>query len=336
VRLILIDKFYLNMPLIDTLYQFAALQSFMNLQQLRYARMLAECGSFVEAANRCGVTQPTLSNGIAQLEEELGLRLFARTTRTVQLTEFGLQLLPGIADILNAQTSLLAMARELSQPGRRVIRIGVSPLIGIELVDLIVEPFRREHPNLEIVFREMNLVEMMRQLEIGHLEFVFGPADQDVELPADWRSVRFYEEPLAFVPKGPTLSIAPVTLKDIAGDMFVLVPDSCGLTRLTRALFRQHRLRLKEYAGAAMSYRVLEEWAHLGIGAAILPRSKITSGTGVDILKCKGRHDRAVIGYQACWRGETDVALEVTDLGIYLINAAPSIVAGLRTGGKVA
>jgi len=86
----------------------------MNMQQLRYARALAECGSFVQAANHCGVTQPTLSNGIAQLESELGQQLFARTTRTVSLTEAGTHLLPDIADILNAQAALMALARALS------------------------------------------------------------------------------------------------------------------------------------------------------------------------------------------------------------------------------
>ena len=87
----------------------------MNLQQLRYACMLAEHGSFVEAANRCGVTQPTLSNGIAALEAELGVRLFARTTRSVRLTEYGQHLLPGITDVLNAQTQLFTTRRDLAK-----------------------------------------------------------------------------------------------------------------------------------------------------------------------------------------------------------------------------
>jgi LysR family transcriptional regulator, hydrogen peroxide-inducible genes activator len=306
----------------------------MNLQQLRYARTLAECESFVEAASQCGVTQPTLSNGIAQLEEDLGLRLFVRTTRSVRLTEFGSLLLPSIVDILNAQAVLLAKARELIQPERHIIRIGVSPLVGMELVDLIVEPFRRANPNIEIVFREMNLVEMVRLMEIGQLEFVFGPVD--VEARANWNKVRFHEEPLVFVAKASstaaTQPATPVALKDIAEEMFVMVPDTCGLAKATRAVFRQHRLKLREYAGAAMSYRVLQEWAHLGIGAAILPRSKAAAGTGADILIRKGKIDRVTICYQACWRRKVDVTSEVVRLGKYLKEVAPSIAAGLHAG----
>jgi len=149
----------------------------MNLQQLRYARALAECGSFVQAAQQCAVTQPTLSNGIAQLERDLGQQLFARTTRTVRLTQAGEHLLPDIADILNAQAALMARARALSNPERRLIRIGVSPVVGVKFVDLVIEPFRLENRNVDVIFRELNLAEMLTHLEGGQLDLVFGPAD---------------------------------------------------------------------------------------------------------------------------------------------------------------
>ncbi len=302
----------------------------MNLQQLRYVRALAELGSFVEAANQCTVTQPTLSNGVARLEKELGVRLFVRTTRSVELSEFGRHLLPSIADLLNAQTVLLAKARELAHPAQRIVRIGVSPLVGIELVSLIVEPFRRTHPTLEIVFREMNLAEMTRLLAIGQLEFVIGPVDHDVRPRADLRSFQFHEEPLAFVAKGRNNNTShrsePVTLKAIAAETFVMVPDACGLAKVTRSIFQRHRLKLHEYSGEAMSYRVLQEWAELGVGAAILPRSKVAAGTGSDIVIRKGSDKRVTIAYQASWRSE---AREVKALGGYLSEVAPSIVSGM-------
>jgi LysR family hydrogen peroxide-inducible transcriptional activator len=242
--------------------------------------------------------------------------------------------LPGIIDVLNAQTALVAMAHGLTQPDKTLIRTGVSPLVGMEMVNLIVDPFRHLHPNIEIVFRELNLVEMMRQLEMGQLDFVFGPVDLDVELRRDWSNVRFFEEPLVFIAKRPKNSLAtiptPVTLKEIAGELFVMVPDACGLAKVTRAMFRRHRLKLNEYAGTAMSYRVLEEWAHLGIGAAILPRSKISAKAGAEILIRKGQDHRVTIGYQVCWRKSADTSAAINALGAYLKDVAPSIVSGLN------
>ena len=78
----------------------------MNLHQLRYVKALVDKGSFVAAANSCDVRQPTLSNGIAQLELELGHRLFLRTTRSVELTPHGEQLLPTILEILSLSERL--------------------------------------------------------------------------------------------------------------------------------------------------------------------------------------------------------------------------------------
>jgi LysR family transcriptional regulator, hydrogen peroxide-inducible genes activator len=305
----------------------------MNLQQLRYAQMIAEHGSFVEAANRCGVTQPTLSNGIAQLERELGTRLFVRTTRTVRLTEQGQELMACIVDVLNAQAALVGKARALTQPAAQLIRIGVSPLIGMDLVNLIVDPFRRTNPNVDIVFRELNLADMMRALDVGHLDFVFCPADPDSEPRGDRNSVDFHREPLVFLSKGaalqPTSAFKSVALKDIAEETFVLVPDSCGLTRLTRAIFRRNRIKLREYAGTAMSYRVLGEWAELGIGAAILPSSKVQTGKGPEITLRKSGGSPLMITYQVIGRRSDAKRSAITDLGTYLRDVAPSIMPGV-------
>ena len=83
----------------------------MNLQQLEYVLAVEEEGSFVAAAARCANTQPTLSNAIAQLESELGHKIFNRTTRSVKLTAFGESLLPVIREILSGIARIAELAR---------------------------------------------------------------------------------------------------------------------------------------------------------------------------------------------------------------------------------
>ena len=109
----------------------------MNLSHLRFANALAASGSFTAAAAECFVTQPALSNGIAQLEDELGGRLFSRTTRKVALTPFGTHLLPCIGEVVRAQATLTLQARAFLKPERRLIRIGLSPVIDARLPGLI-------------------------------------------------------------------------------------------------------------------------------------------------------------------------------------------------------
>lgn len=303
----------------------------MNLQQLRYAQALAECGSFGVAAARCCVTQPTLSNGIAQLERDLGHALFARTTRSVQITAAGHALLPALGEVLRAQAALVALAQRLTHPEHPLLRIGVSPLIGIALLDLLVDPFRRTHPDVQIIFRELNLAEMIRQAEAGQLDYVFGPLDADAPLGPGWDMVSLGQEGLIYIPQGGRARTdAAVTLAEIAAETFVLVPDACGLTRATRALFRRHRLGLREYAGEAMSYRVLQEWADLGIGAAILPRSKVGGRSGVPIHLRKGATSPVTIAYHALWRSaDATRGPDDADFRLYLQEVAPHLLRGL-------
>ena len=305
----------------------------MNLSQLRFAIAVASTGSFTEAAARCFVTQPTLSNGVAQLEGELGERLFARTTRQVALTAFGAHLMPYLNEVLRAQVTLEQQARAFLKPDTRLIRIGTSPLIRSQLIALMLQPFRDRNPGVEIVLREMNMADLYRMLGEGLLDFVVGVSGGS---KGSWATTPLYAEALLFVPRGSTASSRgrgqAVQLSDIASETYVMVPDACGLARATRDLFRSHRRKLIEYAGEAMSYQVLEEWAALGIGAAILPRSKI-SATDRVALPIHGKSGQpAQIGFEAAWSRERVNAGHLLDFSKHLKTVVPSIVAGLDRG----
>jgi LysR family transcriptional regulator, hydrogen peroxide-inducible genes activator len=305
----------------------------LNIQQLRYAKAIAELGSFGQAAARCCVTQPTLSNAIAQLELELGHKLFHRTTRSVRLTPEGAQLLPDICDLLHTQDVLVARARALSGPQRCIIRIGVSPIIGVKRVTMVIEAFQQAHPNVEVIFRELNLAEMLRLLDMGQIEFAFGPANLLEDTQKGYQAALFYEEPLIFVPNSRTSEVYlgrhSVGLKDISAETFVMVPDACGLAKSTRALFAGQGLALKEYSGLAMSYAVLQDWADLGIGAAILPRSKLIPGTTGAVTISAPAGAAVHISYHSIWRQNDGLSSEFTALADYLCNVAPLVAQGL-------
>jgi len=196
----------------------------------------------------------------------------------------------------------------------------------------VIEPFRLENRNVDVIFRELNLAEMLTLLQGGQLDFVFGPADATPARQLGLAEAAFHEEPLVFVPSSGTKAryrtAKSVTLKDIARETFVMVPDACGLTQTTRAVFRRKRLKLNEYSGQAMSYRVLQEWAELGIGSAILPRSKLASAKGPEIIIVEGAN-ALQIRYRGLWRNSPSTPPEVKRLAGFLKEVAPSIVQGL-------
>jgi len=289
----------------------------MNLNQLRYVKAVAETGSFTLAAEQCYVTQPTLSNGIAQLEQEFEQRLFTRTTRVVSLTPFGEQILPLIHKMLAAQAELLREARNFVHPSQHVIRIGSSPLIKADWLVALIEDFRKIHPHIEIILHEQNMEDLYRMLDEGLVDFVFGVAGSR---KSSWKSAFLYREPLYFLPRSTHFPKGEktVTLNEISAETFVMVPNVCGLARATRALFRKHRRRLNEYPGEALSYQVLEEWATLGLGAAILPESKLQSAQNKAYALIDKKGDQITLEFDAVWPGSTQRQTHLLDFAEFL------------------
>jgi DNA-binding transcriptional LysR family regulator len=250
----------------------------MNLQQLKYVRAVVEEGSFVAAAARCAVTQPTLSNGIAQLEAEIGHRIFNRTTRSVALTSCGEGLLPAIVETLNAYDRLREMTKRIGKGGM-TIHAGISPVVGIRAAEETLEAFRTKRPDVGVVYREGNVSDLCDQLKREQLDIVIAPFDERSARAGEYVLQYLSSEPLLFLPRGGDAQrwsdVKEVRIHDISGESFVLVPNVCGLTQVTKQLFHVSSATLNRYPGEASSYAVVQEWTELGLGCGILPASKI-------------------------------------------------------------
>ncbi len=243
----------------------------MNFSQLKFVKAISELQSFSKAAQVCHVTQPTLSNGVSKLEQELGEKIFVRTTRTVDLTPFGEMLLPTIASILNLEEMIHLNAREFSNPETVVLKIGMSPLVSTEFVTLLADSFKAQNSKHEILLVEENLSVLNEKLRNNELDLILVPI---VKRTSGKNSIRLYDEDLFFIDNVDSTD-SKVPIKDIRDKTFVMVPDSCGLSEITRSLLRTTRKEIKEYEGKALSYQALADWASHGLGSAILPKSKI-------------------------------------------------------------
>ena len=85
-----------------------------------------------------------------------------------------------------------------------------------------------------------------------------------------------------------------------------MVPNVCGLAKTTRSLFRSHRKKLNEYSGEALSYQVLEQWASLGLGAAILPKSKLAPSERKAYALTDKSGNELSIDFEAVWLASGD------------------------------
>src|SRR6478735_5680951 len=119
-----------------------------SLRQLQYAVAVADALSFRKAAERCHVSQPSLSAQLAQLEEALGVRLFERDRRRVLLTAAGQQLVERARRILVETDDLQEASRRLGDPLAGTLRLGVIPTISPYLLPLLTPAFRKGYPRL--------------------------------------------------------------------------------------------------------------------------------------------------------------------------------------------
>src|ERR1700686_1483896 len=126
----------------------------MELQQLRYFCAIADTGSFTRAAQQTHVSQPSLSQQIRKLEDELGARLFDRLSRAVQLTELGRSFLPRARAILRdleaARSEVVERKMSISGP----VSVGVIPTIAPYFLPPILAAFARKYPDARVTVVE--------------------------------------------------------------------------------------------------------------------------------------------------------------------------------------
>lgn len=294
-----------------------------NVEYLRYAQAVARTGAFSAAARECRVSQPSLSKGIAQLEGTLGSKLFDRSNRGVSPTLFGEQILPLITAAVNSVDALATAARELSTQARRVIRLGVSPLIDPGLVAKAFAVSRELLPERSLMLRQANMLTLREALLEDELDIVLAPAIGSIP-GCEQRTV--YREPVVVLrPPARDADRAcggPVTLDSLANDPLILVVDQCGLTSFTMGLFVDSGITLHRYPGEAASYGVLEEWSQLGLGAALLPVSKLTDSTRL-AHELHHNDQPVLISYEAAWRTGSRAHAELTRLVDALAGARP-------------
>src|SRR5919112_1906509 len=150
-----------------------------SVEALRYARAVADTGSFSAAARACGVTQPALSNGIARLEERLGDRLFHRSTRGVRPTAFGARLLPLVERAVAALDDLSAEALRSTSPDVTTLRVGVSPIVNPRVVADAYQVACSDSAmsaHRELVLREANMADLQADLAAGELDVILIPS----------------------------------------------------------------------------------------------------------------------------------------------------------------
>jgi DNA-binding transcriptional LysR family regulator len=181
---------------------------------------------------------------------------------------------------------------------------GVSPLIDATLVAGVHRELHARLPDpRDVVLSEGDLDDLVAGLGAGGFDAVLVPSVRQL---AGFERRIVGSEPVVVVEQDPE-ETGPVAVSDLADRPLILVPETCGLTRFTRDLFAEHGLPLTQYPGEAASYRVLEDWADLGLGVSVLPRSRLRAAESPHRLLHDG-HSEVEIFYEMVWSPSSPIA----------------------------
>lgn len=265
----------------------------MEVHQLRYVCAIAETGSFSRAAERCQIAQPSLSQQVLKLEEDLGAKLFDRLGRSVRLTEAGRAFLPHARAVLNqmemARTSVADKSAEICGS----VAVGVIPTIAPYLMPRYTAGFAKKYPEAKLRIVEETtpvLIEGLRNLSIDMAILALPLRHRDLEL------FPLRSEPLyAVVPKDhPSAQAKSLALKDLRGASFVMLRDGHCFRDLSIAACSHARVRPR-IAFESDQFSSLFGMVAAGVGVSLVPEMAIDRNAGCRYVRISDARARRTI-----------------------------------------
>ena len=197
----------------------------MNLIQLKYFQTVSNFQSMTKAAEFLNITQPSLSLAIKELEKEFGVTLFSRHRHGMVLTDEGRELL-ALADGLIAHAE--EVERRMADLGdkRKVLRLGVPPMIGSLLITSIYDEFVANNPDIQLEICEAGRQELMNMLSENRLDLVFLPHNTPFDNTFKTQKVAPFEIVCCVKKGNNTINTESVKPQDLKGKPLVLFKDN--------------------------------------------------------------------------------------------------------------
>lgn len=284
------------------------------LRQLRYLVALAEHRHFGRAAETCLATQSTLSAGLQELENLLGVVLVERTKRKVMLTPIGEEVVARAREVLHGAEDIADLAASAAEPLSGPLRLGVIPTIAPYLLPRVLPRLRIDHPGLRLYLREDLTARLLDRLGAGDLDVAL------IALPyhaPDIETLEIAEDPfiLACPPGHPLAAKPDLRSTDLVGtDLLLLEEGHC---------LRDHALAACHLPGPARgegvlgtSLATLVQMVANGLGVTLLPKMAVDCGVlaGTDLVT-RPLADAGSRGIGLAWRPSSPRKADFRALG---------------------
>lgn len=245
----------------------------LSLRQLQYVVAVADTLGFHKAAERCHVSQPTLSTQVQQIESVLGIAIFERSRHRVLLTSAGQEIVLRARRVLVEVDHLIVAATRARDPFVGVLRLGVIPTIAPYLLPEVTPSIAARYPKLEILYREAKTADLVRELNEGQLDAGILALEAEI---GDCAHAEIAKDPFVVaLPFGHALTKKKrVSVADLE-DLDVLLLDDTHCFR-AQALELCDRGGARETAFRATSLVTLAQMVSSGAGVTLLPSMAVS------------------------------------------------------------
>lgn len=297
----------------------------MTITQLYYVLAVAEHKNFTLAAEKCFVTQPTLSMQIQKLEEELKIQIFDRSKKPIQLTEIGEKIVNQAKNIVNEAGRITDIVEQQKGYIGGEFKVGIIPTVMPTLLPMFLNNFIKKYPKVNLIIEEQTTEEIIKRLKNGHLDCAIAVTPLEEE---NLKEIVLYYEPfVAYIPENYAIAEKEeIEIADLDIENILLLQDGhCfrdGILNLCKnnKYFNENHFQIE-----SGSFETLIKLANEGLGTTLLPYLHTLDLHERD--KSKLRHFKNPKPAR-----EVSLIYPKNELKIHIIDALRTVVSGVVRG----
>jgi len=297
----------------------------MTITQLQYVLAVAEHKNFTLAAEKCFVTQPTLSMQIQKVEEELNIQIFDRTKKPIQLTEIGQKIVNQAKNIVNEADRMKDIVEQQKGFIGGEFKLGIIPTVMPTLLTMFLNTFVKKYPKVKLIIEELNTDDIILRLKNGNLDAAIAATPLNEEKLKE--IVIYYEPFVAYIPEKHRIADKKeIEVSDLNLDEILLLQDGhCFRDGILNLCKNQGVAPANNFQIQSGSFETLIKLADEGLGLTLLPYLHTLDLKENDKLKLKHFKDPKPAR-------EISLIFPKTELKIQIIDALRHSISGVIRG----
>jgi LysR family hydrogen peroxide-inducible transcriptional activator len=297
----------------------------MTITQLKYVLAVAEHKNFTLAAEKCFVTQPTLSMQIQKIEEELGIQIFDRTKKPIQLTEIGHKIVNQSKNIVNEADRIQDIVDQQKGFIGGEFRLGIIPTVMPTLLPMFLNNFIKKYPKVKLIIEELNTNDIIEKLKNGHLDAAIAATPLEEEKIKE--IVLYFEPFVGYIPESNSAyHKKEIEVDDLNIDEILLLQDGhCFRDGILNLCKNQNQNEKNHFQIESGSFETLIKLADEGLGITLLPYLHTLNLNEKDQLKLKHFIEPKPAR-------EVSLIFPKNELKIHIIDALRTTISGVIKG----